>query len=75
MGIVVGCFVIAIFVNTRDLSRVAHRLKDIEHEVTGRAGEHLLVWETLGGVVTQNKYLKKLLQSYKNVHPLPTTAA
>jgi hypothetical protein len=52
------CFLIAIFVNVRDLTRAARRLKDIEAEVNSRAGEHLLVWETLGGVVTrQNLWL------------------
>jgi hypothetical protein len=50
---VVGCFVVAMFVNARDGSRVAHRIKEIEFEVNSRAGEHLLVWETLGGVVTR----------------------
>jgi hypothetical protein len=53
MGIVAGCFVIAIFGNTRDITRVAHRLRDIEIEVNSRAGEHLLVWETLSGAVTR----------------------
>ena len=65
MGIVVGCFAIAIFVNTRDLSRVAHRLKDIEHEVNSRAGEHLLVWETLGGVVTRMSLLRSFVSPIK----------
>ncbi len=52
MGLVVGCFVIAIFGNTRDITRVAHRLRDIELEVNSRAGEHLLVWE-LSSAVTR----------------------
>ncbi len=50
---VVGCFAVAIHVNVRDLARAAFRLKQIEFEVNSRAGEHLLVWETLGGVVTR----------------------
>ena len=53
MVAVVACFGIAIFVNVRDLTRAAHRIKAIEAEVNSRAGEHLLVWETLGGVVTR----------------------
>jgi uncharacterized membrane protein YbhN (UPF0104 family) len=58
MAAVAACFLIAIFVNVRDLTRAANRIKDIEAEVNSRAGEHLLVWETLGGVVTrQNLWL------------------
>jgi hypothetical protein len=53
MACVSICFIIAIFVNARDLSRAAHRVKEIEYEVNSRAGEHLLIWETLGGVVTR----------------------
>jgi hypothetical protein len=47
------CIALAIFVNTRDLKRVASRLREIEHEVNSRAGEQLLVWERLGGVTGQ----------------------
>jgi hypothetical protein len=53
MAFVGLCFLIAIFVNARDLSRAAFRIKEIEHEINSRAGEHLLIWETLGGVVTR----------------------
>jgi hypothetical protein len=47
------CIGLAIFVNTRDLKRAASRLIEIEHEVNSRAGEHLLIWEKLGGVTGQ----------------------
>jgi hypothetical protein len=53
MGGVLACFGVAIFVNLRDISRPAFRLKAIEHEINSRAGEHLLVWETLSGIVTR----------------------
>jgi hypothetical protein len=46
-------FCIAVFVNLRDLGRAAERLKQIELEVNSRAGEHLLVWETLSGILTR----------------------
>lgn len=50
MIFVVVCFFIAIFVDARDLLRAAYRVADIECEVNSRAGEHLLIWENLGGV-------------------------
>jgi uncharacterized membrane protein len=50
---VAACFGLAIFVNLRDISRPAFRLKALEHEINSRAGEHLLVWETLSGIVTR----------------------
>ena len=51
--IVTPIFCISIFVNARDLKRAAYRIKEVEHEVNSRAGEHLLVWETLSGVFTR----------------------
>jgi hypothetical protein len=53
MVAVATCFCVAIFVNTRELKRVAARLKEIEHKVNSRAGEHLLAWETLCEVLTK----------------------
>ncbi|MGH6769770.1 MAG: hypothetical protein ACRECO_12215 [Xanthobacteraceae bacterium] len=66
-----ACFVIAIFVNTRDLSRAAHRIKEIEHEVNSRAGEHLLIWETLGGVATRMSLTRSFLSMVKTLWPAP----
>jgi MFS family permease len=51
--LVAVCVGIAIFVNVRDLTRAAKGAKQLEHEVNCRAGEHLLVWETLSGVLTK----------------------
>ena len=53
VAVFVVTFSIANFVNTRDLSRAAHRVKELEHEINSRAGEHLLVWETLAGVMSR----------------------
>jgi hypothetical protein len=50
---IAASFGITIFVNTRDLTRAANGVKQLEHEVNCRAGEHLLVWETLSGVLTK----------------------
>jgi len=69
------CFLIAIFVNTRDLSSVAHRLKEIEHEVNSRAGEHLLVWETLGGVLTGVSVTRRFLSMVRTKPPSETPSA
>jgi hypothetical protein len=52
IGVAAG-FGLATFVNLRDISRPAFRLKALEHEINSRAGEHLLVWETLSGIVTR----------------------
>ena len=67
MACVSICFIFAIFVNTRDLSRAAHRVKDIEYEVNSRAGEHLLVWETLGGVVTRMSLTKSFISMVRTL--------
>ena len=55
-------FASAIFVNVRDLKKIARRLKEIEHEVNSRAGEHLLVWETLSGVFTRMRPWQSFLR-------------
>jgi hypothetical protein len=68
MGIVGTCFAIAMFVNSRDGEKTARRLKDIEYEVNSRAGEHILVWETLNGAITR----MGLIRSYFSlIPPLP----
>jgi hypothetical protein len=74
MSLVAVCFVLAIFVNTRDLSRAAHRIKDVEYEVNSRAGEHLLVWETLGGVLTRTNLIRSFfsLVKVRSRHDLPS---
>jgi hypothetical protein len=63
---VAGCFSIAIFVNVRDLTRAAHRIKELEYEINSRAGEHLLVWETLSGVVTRMSVTKSFFSPIKS---------
>ena len=51
--VAIGLAVVALFVlwfsllNIRDTWRVADRIKELEHEINSRAGEHLLVWERL----------------------------
>ncbi|MEA2416769.1 MAG: hypothetical protein QOI58_3426 [Thermoanaerobaculia bacterium] len=44
---------LGVFVNLRDITRAARRVKSLEHEINSRAGEHLLIWETLSGVATR----------------------
>jgi len=61
-------FSISIFVNVRDLTRAAYRVKELEHEIDSRAGEHLLVWESLSGVLTRTGLLKSF---FSMVKPLP----
>lgn len=67
MSLVIICFIVAMFVNVRDLTRAAHRLKQIEHEVNSRAGEHLLVWETLGGVLTRMGLMRSFFSMVKTL--------
>jgi hypothetical protein len=55
---VLVAFIIAIYLNLRDLSRVAARLQEIEREVNSRAGENLMVWETLGDTVNFTTYIR-----------------
>src|ERR1043166_9223517 len=50
---VIVAFALAIFVNVRDLTRAANGVKQLEHEVNCRAGDYLLVWEMLSGVLTK----------------------
>ncbi len=68
MILVAACFIVAIFVNVRDITRAAYRLKEIEHEVNSRAGEHLLVWETLSGILTR---AGPTMGFFSLVQPLP----
>jgi hypothetical protein len=58
LGVTVVAFGIAVRVNSRELSRAAHRVKELEHEINSRADEHLLVWETLSGVLTRMGIVK-----------------
>ena len=61
-------FVISIFVNTRDLTKAATRIKEIEHEINSRAGEHLLMYETLSGALTRMGLFKSF---FSRIEPLP----
>jgi hypothetical protein len=54
-------FGLGIFTNVRDLRRVAVRLKQLEHEINSRAGESLLVWETLGDAINSAGMLRGFL--------------
>jgi hypothetical protein len=67
-----GVFVILLLANVRDVKKAANRVKDLEHEINSRAGEHLLVWETLSGALTRGT---GLLRSYfSKVSPRPRSA-
>jgi hypothetical protein len=68
LAVIAACFAAAIFVNVRDLTRAANRLAQIEHEVNSRAGEHLLVWETLSGVLSRMNLIRSFFSMIK---PLP----
>jgi prepilin signal peptidase PulO-like enzyme (type II secretory pathway) len=61
-------FAVATFANVRDLTRAANRVKDLEHEINSRAGESLLVWETLSGVLTRMGLIRSF---FSFVKPLP----
>jgi hypothetical protein len=64
-----GVFVIFYNANVRDVKKAALRLRNLEHEINSRAGEHLLVWETLSGALTRGT---GLFRSYfSKVEPLP----
>lgn len=67
MAFVGLCFVVAIFVNARDISRAAQRIKELEHEINSRAGEHLLVWETLSGVLTRMSLTRSFFSLVKTL--------
>jgi|GEM_PF-1196471 len=73
VAVLVAVFVLGIFVNNRDLKRAAHRVKALEHEINSRAGEHLLIWETLSGVATR-KGMGIERSFFCNVKPLPRSA-
>ncbi len=53
VGGLVVLFFLGVTINSRDLTRAASRVKEIEHEINSRAGEHLLVWESLQGVMSR----------------------
>jgi hypothetical protein len=44
---IVAIFFFACWLVWRDLHKLARRVKEIELDVNARAGEHLLVWETI----------------------------
>ena len=53
VGGLILLFVWAVAINARDLRRAASRVEELEHEINSRAGEHLLIWETLHGVMAR----------------------
>ena len=63
-----GLLGVGIFANVRDLKRAAHQLKGLEHEINSRAGEHLLTWETLSGVLTRMGLIRSF---FCKVDPFP----
>lgn len=65
VGAVTVLFLVASFVDVRDLKRAAFRVRELEGEINSRAGEHLLVWETLSGVLTRMGLLRSFLASAK----------
>ncbi len=61
-------FCMSIFVNIRDLKKAAHRVKELEHEINSRAGEHLLIWESLSGALTRMGLIRSF---FTLIEPLP----
>jgi len=61
-------FCISIFVNIRDLKKAAYRVKELEHEINSRAGEHLLIWESLSGALTRMGLIRSF---FSRIEPLP----
>lgn len=61
-------FGLGVFVNIRDITRAAQRVKALELEINSRAGEHLLIWESLSGVATRMGIIRSF---FCNVKPLP----
>ncbi len=57
-------------VNVRDIWKAAHRIKELEHEINSRAGEHLLVWERLYGAARMS-FLAGL---FSRIEPLPRSS-
>jgi hypothetical protein len=51
VGVIILLTGTAIFgwVNIRDIWKASGRLRELEHDINSRAGEHLLIWETLWG--------------------------
>ena len=91
-----GLAVVALFVlwfsllNIRDIWRVADRMKELEHEINSRAGEHLLVWERLWGAARMGFFpwirieplprstlppLDRYRKQPQSIDPLPTGSA
>ncbi|HEX3531746.1 MAG TPA: hypothetical protein VH988_32195 [Thermoanaerobaculia bacterium] len=62
-------FGFGVFVNLRDISRAARRVKALEHEINSRAGEHLLIWETLSGAVTRKGGI--IASFFSTIKPFP----
>src|SRR5947209_5867288 len=48
-AVILVAVVWASFLNVRDIWKASARVRELEHEVNSRAGEHLLVWERLFG--------------------------
>ena len=67
VAVFAALFGIACFVNVRDLTRAAHRVKELEREINSRAGEHLLVWETLSGVLTRMGLIRSFFSRVKTL--------
>lgn len=71
--VAIGLAVVALFVlwfsllNIRDTWRVADRIKELEHEINSRAGEHLLVWERLWGAARMGFFP----WIFSRIEPLP----
>ena len=53
-------------VNVRDLKKAANRVKALEHEINSRAGEHLLIWETLSGPLTRMGLIRGFFSRVKS---------
>lgn len=68
IGAMVIAFLIMTWANVRDLKRAAFRVKELEHEINSRAGEHLLTWETLAGVMTRMGLIRSF---FSRVKPYP----
>jgi hypothetical protein len=63
-------YIMANCVNARDLKAAARRVKELEHEINSRAGEHLLIWETLSGLLNKMGLWKSF---FSKARPLPRT--
>lgn len=72
--LILGALKIMWSVNGRDIWRAARRIRELEREINSRAGEHLLVWETLWGAARTTlfkSFFSKLEPSpYSELPPL-----